>query len=211
MEFLKDKEFKKALSHLPNAEKDKLILRLLKKDESLAKRLFFELSDDYSVEERRNKLERYIVDTMEKMANRFYVIGYLSMDVRYLSGTINEHVKITKDKYGDASLNLVLLIETLKQNKDNLKNSKAKIKLTRFYSAIISRIFKVLLLINKMDEDLRFDFNENLEDLGGLIGDNHKLMKLCINVGLDVNWLIDGEIPSDIVSIHKELKANGFL
>lgn len=38
-----DPEFKKALSQLPSGEKDKLILRLLKHDLTLANRLAFEL------------------------------------------------------------------------------------------------------------------------------------------------------------------------
>ena len=38
-------EFKAAISDLPSAEKDKLIFRLLKKDENLANRIYFELLD----------------------------------------------------------------------------------------------------------------------------------------------------------------------
>jgi hypothetical protein len=211
MNLLKNKEFIEALSHLSSAEKDKLILRLLKKDEILAKRLFYDLVDDYPIEKRRGELENHIISDMTDMGSQTYPIGYLSMAVRSLSGAINEHVKVTKDKYGEASLNLLLAIEAINQNKETLLKSQARVKLSKFYTAIIVRIFKVMLLIHKMDEDLKFDFNENLVILGGLIIDNPKLMKLCVNVGLDVNWLIHGEIPSDIVVVHKELKANGFL
>ena len=41
----KDIEFKKALQELPEKEKDKLILRLLRRDMDLAGKLFFELVD----------------------------------------------------------------------------------------------------------------------------------------------------------------------
>jgi len=47
------KEFETAISHLPAKEKDKLILRLLKKDLILANRLQFELVDNGNIEERR--------------------------------------------------------------------------------------------------------------------------------------------------------------
>lgn len=44
------KEFKEALSHLPSKEKDKLVLRLLRKDLLLANRLLFELVNTNTVE-----------------------------------------------------------------------------------------------------------------------------------------------------------------
>jgi hypothetical protein len=166
------KEFKEAISHLPSAEKDKLILRLLKKDLTLANRLLFELVDTKSLEERRALVEDHIVTNVARMAKNFYSIGYLNMDVRYLSGDISEHVKITKDKYGDASLNLLLLIEVLRQNARNIITAKPPAKLHKFCTAIIARVFKVLLLINKMEADLLLDFKEDLITLGELIGAN---------------------------------------
>jgi hypothetical protein len=36
-------------------------------------------------------------------------------------------------------------------------------------------------------------------------------MKTAIKHGLDVNWLINTEIPENLVSIHKDLKNNGYL
>ncbi len=205
------KEFKEAISYLPSAEKDKLILRLLKKDLVLANRLQFELVDGNNLEERRNAMETHIINRVKKMSENFYKISYLNMDVRYLSGDITEHVKVTKDKYGDASLNLLLLIEVLRQNKDHILTARPPVKLRKFSTAIIARVFKVLLLINKMDDDLLLDFKEDLKTLGQLIGDNDKIMKTAIKNGLDVNWLINAEIPDNIVSTHRELKNNGFL
>ncbi|MCF6280577.1 MAG: hypothetical protein L3J14_09565 [Flavobacteriaceae bacterium] len=205
------KEFEEAISHLPATEKDKLILRLLKKDLILANRLQFELVDNGNVEERRIVIEKHIVTNVKRMAERFYKISYLNMDVRYLSGDITEHVKITKDKYGDASLNLLLLVEVLRQNKGNILTARPPVKLRKFNTAIIARVFKVLLLINKMDDDLLLDFKEDLMILGKLIGDNDKVMKTAIKNGLDVNWLIHSEIPKNLVKIHRELKNNGLL
>lgn len=205
------KEFQEAISHLPSAEKDKLILRLLKKDLVLANRLQFELVDNGNIEERRATIEKHIITNAKRMAERFYRISYLNMDVRYLSGDITEHVKITKDKYGNASLNLLLLIEVLRQNKDNILTARPPVKLRKFSTAIIARVFKVLLLINKMDDDLLLDFKDDLVVLGNLIGDNDKIMKTAIKNGLDVNWLIHSEIPENLVKIHRELKNNGLL
>ena len=52
-----DQEFKDAISRLPGKEKDKLILRLLKKDISLANQLYFQLVESRSVEELRTEVE----------------------------------------------------------------------------------------------------------------------------------------------------------
>lgn len=205
------KEFTTAISHLPSIEKDKLILRLLKKDLMLAKRLQFELVDDSNLQERRSIMEKRVVANVAQMTKGFYKISYLNVEVRFLSGTITEHVKITKDKYGDASLNLVLLIEVLRQNKDNILTARPPVKLRKFSTAIIARVFKVLLLINKMENDLLLDFKNDLRILGELIGDNDKIMNTAIKNGLDVNWLINAEIPENLVSIHRELKSDGFL
>jgi hypothetical protein len=206
-----DKEFKTAIHHLPSIEKDKLILRLLKKDLNLANKLLFELVDTSSATERRESVERHIVSNVNRMSKGFYSIGYLNMDVRYLSGDITEHVKITKDKYGEVSLNLLLLSEVLKQNKDNILTARPPVKLRKFCTAIIARIFKVLLLINKMDEDLLLDFKEDLMLLGGLMSKNNKLMNTAVKNGLDVNWLLNAEIPENINEIHKKIRAQGFL
>lgn len=54
------------------------------------------------------------------------------------------------------------------------------------------------------------DFVEDFEILSQHIGSDPYLMGIAIKHGLDLNWLIDG-IPDDIVEIHKDLKARGYL
>ncbi|MGB1314822.1 MAG: hypothetical protein ACPG4Y_02310 [Chitinophagales bacterium] len=205
------KEFKEAISLLSHKEKDKLILRLLKKDLALTNKLMFELVDTSTVEERRAELETHIIKSVSRIIETYYSIGYLNMDVRYLSGDITEHVKTTKDKYGEASLNLLLLTELLKGSKQIILESRAYTKLHKFLTAIIARVYKVMVLINKMDNDLLLDFKEDLQELAELIIGIEPLMKVAINNALDINWLINTEIPEDIVEIQKELRANGFL
>lgn len=50
----KDIDFKKALQELPEKEKDKLILRLLRRDLDLAEKLYFELVDTDTIFRGRN-------------------------------------------------------------------------------------------------------------------------------------------------------------
>ena len=54
------KEFKQALSEFSAVEKDKLIFRLLKKDKLLSKKLYFELIDLETVDDKRNTMEENI-------------------------------------------------------------------------------------------------------------------------------------------------------
>lgn len=204
------KELKEAISQLPSQEKDKLIFRLLKKDLVLANRLLFELVSDKTVEEQRTTVRKGLTNQIERATNLFYSAGYLNMDVRYMSGDINEHVSVTKDKFGEISLNLYMISEILKKNKNNIL-SQTPDKAQKFCVAVIARAFKILLLIDKMHEDYRIEFEEDLKMFGKLIGDNPYLMKTAIHHGFDVNWLISGEIPENITQIHKELRINGFL
>ena len=119
-----DKEFKTAIENLPSAEKDKLIFRLLKKDLDLVNRLYFELVDTESVEDKRKKMTALVTKKVKFTNERFYSIGNLFMDMRFISGDINEHVRMTKDKFGEISLNLQMLIEVLTINRIYINTSK---------------------------------------------------------------------------------------
>ena len=204
------KEFKQAIQELPNAEKDKLIFRLLKRDLDLAHRLHFELVDVENVEDKRASFEIDMLKKINYFSERFYSVGYLLQDTRFLSGEITNHVKITKDKFGEISLNMKMLIHLLTINNDRIQ-SQTYSKAYTLCIYVVARAFKILLLIKAIDEDYFIDFKEDLASLGELIGQNPMLMRTAINNGLDVNWLLYSEIPSNIVAIHKDIRANGFL
>ena len=204
------KEFKQAISHLPDKEKDKLLFRLLKKDPILIKRLEYELIDDRSLEDRRKEMEAFVIEQVDIMTNNFHSPGYLNMDIRFLSGYITEHVKVTKDKFGEASLNLLMLNKVLEKNNENLLK-KSSVKNRKLGIAILTRAFKIMILINKLHEDLFIEFEDDLKRLGQLMLQNDHLMKLAIHNGFDVNWLINADIPEDIAAIQKDLKDRGYL
>jgi hypothetical protein len=205
------KEFKEAISHLPDKEKDKLILRLLKKDIKLANRLVFELVSDQTIEERREEIEERIIKKADDTAKHFHSVGYLNMHVRYLSGEISEHVYNTKDKFGEVYLNLKMINQILSVNHDNIENLKNNSSSHKFFIAVIARAYKLLILISKLHEDHWIELEEELNRFGNLIGKNHKLMQTAIFNGLDVNWLLQFNIPEDIVEYHKDLRQQGYL
>lgn len=204
------KEFKEAVLHLSESEKDKLLIRLLKKDENLVNRLYFELIDDQTVDDHRLKMESRVEVRAEEITRFAKSLNHLKMLTRYLSGEISEHVRITKDKFGEVSLNL-LMLNTLLQHSKKLFRKSTQIQARKFSLYVIVRTYRTLLLIDKMHEDLHMEFEDDLHQLGNLIGDEPKLMQFALQNGLDVNWLITNEIPEDIAQYHKDLKAQGFL
>ena len=204
------KEFKEAVLHLSENEKDKLLIRLLKKDENLVNRLYFELIDDQTVDDHRLKMESRVEVRAEEITRFAKSLNHLKMLTRYLSGEISEHVRITKDKFGEVSLNLLMLNTLLKHSKKLFRKS-TQIQARKFSLYVIVRTYRTLLLIDKMHEDLHMEFEDDLHQLGNLIGDEPTLMHFAMQNGLDVNWLIKNEIPEDIARYHKDLKAQGFL
>jgi hypothetical protein len=205
-----DPEFKRALELLPGKEKDKLILRLLKKDLKLASKLHFELVDTDSVQDKREQLKNEIVKDIKRASERYYSPGYLLMDARTISGKINEHVYIAKDKVGEITLNCTLLRQLLKLNNGRIAAERSgKAYTLNIY--IVARIFKILMLIQKQHEDLHLEFRDDIEAIGNLVGSNSSLMKTASHNGLDINWLIRFDIPANIADIYKDLRERGLL
>lgn len=205
-----DSEFKRALQLLPVKEKDKLILRLLKKDMKLAERLHFELVDADSVQDKREQVKSRIIKSIERASERYYSAGDMLMNVRDISGSINEHVYTTKDKVGEISLNCIMLRLLLERNNKRIAAERyGKVYTLCIY--IIARIFKILMLIQKQHEDLHLEFRDDIEAIGELVSSNDSLMKMAIHNGLDVNWLLRFDIPANIADIQKDLRERGFL
>jgi hypothetical protein len=206
----KDIDFKRALQELPEKEKDKLILRLLRRDMDLAEKLYFELVETDSIEDKRRIMEINISKQIHRFSENFHSLDYIVIEMRNISGKISHHVKITKDKFGEISLNLQMLNEVIEQNTFSLTHSKLQ-KSTKFYNYVIVRTFKILLLIQSLHKDFLIDFKEDLNRLGVNISKDKMLLKSANYNNLDINWILEAEIPENILQIHKEIKAAGFL
>ncbi len=205
------KEFKEAVLHLSEKEKDKLLLRLLKKDKKLVDQLYFELLDDKNVEERRQELEEHVKKQSRSIAKEAKSLNQLKVLTSFLSGDISAHVRTTKDKFGEISLNILMLTTVIK-NAEELFEETHPMHAQKFCVYVVARSFKILVLLQKMHEDILLEFEETLPELGKAIASQHVLMKTAINHGLDVNWLIvENNIPEDIAEIQKEVKSMGFL
>ncbi len=205
-----NKEFKDTVLGLSQTEKDKLLLRLLKKDKVLSKELYFQLIDTDSVDDHQLEMEKYIKEKVAYFATKRYTANYLIKRMRSVSNDISNHVKVTKDKLGDSYLNLLLLVEVLELFNSKLEKTTPGLarKLCIFY---LTKTFKVLIGITKLHEDYHLEHRENLERLGELFSKNKHLMRTAKQNGFDLEWLITTEIPVDIEERYKQIKGAGYL
>lgn len=203
------KEFKTALSLLTPVEKDRLIFRLLKKDKILSKKLYFELIDTETADQKRDAMEEYIRERVEFASKYISNQKYFVVLIRKLSAEITEHVKVTTDKFGDVSLNLFLINRILDDN-DKLGRQRFN-DIYKLYLYLINKVVKSLLLIKKLDEDYWMELDELLSELHDKITSNVYLEKLFINNGIDFNWLTIERIPDHFDLIIKDIKNQGFL
>ena len=207
MEF--SKEFKQALSEFSSKEKDKLIFRLLKKDKLLSKKLYFELIEEETTDDKRNTMESYLKERITDLSKHIGNPKYFLVLVRKLSGEITEHVKVTTDKFGDVFLNL-FLVNTILEHNDKLSRQRFD-AVYKLYIYLINKIIKALIQIQKLDEDYWLEFDKILTDIDFQLHENLYLEKLCINNGLDFNWLKCENIPDHFELIVKDIRSQGFL
>jgi hypothetical protein len=207
-----DDEFKTALSRLSEKEKDKLIFRLIKHDLKLANRLRFELLQEYTVEESRDRIKNKVEKVMEMLHDadlKYYTSLDLLWRIKDFISQINEHVSTTKDKYGEIELTLFLINQALKFYIQKELSQKS-IYDDRMEQYIINKCMRTLLLIQKIDRDFWLDFNEDLSEIKMSFGQSHKLMKLSIYNGFDVNWFNLDNLPEDLPVIYKGNRENGY-
>ena len=203
------KEFKAALSAFSGTEKDKLIFRLLRKDKLLSKKLYFELIDPETTDDKRNAMEEIVAEKVLLASKYTGNAPYFLTIIRKVSAEITEHIKITTDKFGEVSLNLLLINKILENNSDLSRQRFDNVY--KLYIYIINKVFKSLTLIKKLDEDYWMEIDEYLRDTQKKISENHYLQKLCVNNGLDTSWLECDRIPENIDQIMKEMKSQGYL
>ncbi len=205
-----NKEFKDTILGLPQSEKDKLLLTLLKKNKVMSQELYFNLIDADSVDDHQQKIEEVIIEKVAYFATKRYTPSYLIKRMRSVVKLINNHVKITKDKMGDSYLTLILLVETLETFNANL-NKTTPGQARKLCLFILTKTFKILIGITKLHEDYHLEYKEGLEKLGHLINDNKHLTRTAIQNGFDVNWLFEDEIPEGIEEIYIDIRSKGYL
>ena len=160
---------KEAVLSLSEKEKDKLLIRLINKDKMLLKQLHYELLEDQSdlegrVEHLKEELNDLYLRWGSSIKNLPLYPNYkeISSLLRRGNGMINEHERITKDRYSVLECRLLLLNEAF-QRYPNLFSSSALEPAIKLHKYVIGRIKNVLKLYDKLHEDLQFDLQAELE------------------------------------------------
>ncbi len=203
-------DFKVALAQLSSVEKDRLLWRLIKRDELLASRLEFELLAPYDAIDKRNELAAHIRNRMAYFCERGWSLAEVLTQTRAFSGNITRHVYITKDKVGEITLNFVLLQEAL----GILNNPMYKFSwrnAQKYMVYMVNKLFRTCILIDKLHVDYHIELEDDAHKLGKIIGASPEMMRSMINVMFDVNWLLQFDIPSGLDKHYKEVKMAGFL
>jgi hypothetical protein len=164
-------ELKNSILQLPEKEKDKLLLRLIRKDRTLIQQLHFQLLEDQiDLEERRERTLKFVnleIDRMERQlgAHKYYNPRDLLLDLRSMSGIVNQHSLITKDKLGEIELRLHIISLTFHHAGKFFEYANhANEKLLAY---CIGRIKNVFASFDKLHEDLQYDYTEKLNEVLG--------------------------------------------
>ena len=175
---------------MPEKEKDKLLLRLIPKNLMLMNQLHFKLiEEENTTEERRESVKSRISSRASYYPNQFYSPGYLMMEMRELSGLINDHVSVTKDKHGEIELQLWLLNSLIAKNAEKLLDCDYYSRV-KFNEYVVKRAKKITTLLSKIHEDYLMDYSDDLQQLGKLFL-QLKLERAMANEDFQINDLID--------------------
>ncbi|MFN4146215.1 MAG: hypothetical protein ACK4GN_10360 [Runella sp.] len=154
-------ELKKAIAAMPIKEKDKLLLRLIAKDDLLIQRLHFELIEQGdTIQSRRDDIKLRILK-VAKMTHD--TPGWMMMDMRSFSGEITQHIKVTKDKYGEIELTLYLLLTFFEHQTKLLKEYNRRSDSCAEY--IAKKTDGLLKKLAKFDSEYYVDFEQDIKKL----------------------------------------------
>ena len=155
-------DLKRAVSALSNKEKDRLLYRLIPKDDILTEQLTFKLLEfAATTEERRQEVARFVDDTLTDYSYKRFSPVRLARILRSISGRINRHVRVTRDKYGEIELNIQMLRVALETFGEILQDFSVfqRYKLCAYMA---QRYHKIHTLLDKLHEDYRLDFQDQL-------------------------------------------------
>lgn len=182
-------EFKEAIRRLTPKEKDKLLFKLLPKEQKLVHQLEFKLlENEKTTEARRDKIKTIILDSFENYPKQYHSPSYLVYNLKNLSGKINYHTAITKDKVGEIELNLLMLNEILGKNIDKLI-TEDKWQIRKLAEHVVARINKLHGLIGKLHEDYLLEFEQDIDTLKSIINKLPLFAKIAEDSDIELELL----------------------
>jgi len=168
MQINQDLALKRAILSLSKEEKDQLLLNLLSKDQLLLTQLGNELlENEADLCQKVNQIKEAIREMNSHVKqclayDHFYTPSRFMMDIRALSGLINEHALLTKHKVSEVDLRLFLLESVIAGETKvffvcRTKNNE---KLLRYF---VGRIKSLLGIYFKLNKDAQLEFAKRLD------------------------------------------------
>ena len=165
-----------AILDLPTKEKDKLLLRLINKDETLVEHLHFQLLEDESDLQDRVKIIYEKIDSQFKksnhLINQINIIRshrQLLLTLKTLSGIVNYHVQITKDKVSEFELRKYILQESFTRYSylfNKYTTGENAEKLLKYQAG---RLKLIQSIFDKFHEDLKYDYENEIQQLNDFL------------------------------------------
>lgn len=160
-----DDHLKAAIARMPVAEKDKLLFRLVAKDEKLVRKLVFELLEGSGTrDERAAVLKQKIRQGIAESAKYDLSPGYLLLDLRHWNARIVEHVQATKDRSGEVALTFFLLAEAFRVHGGMLRTFPESRSAT-FAPYVVRRVMALLPKALKLHEDHFIEFRKDAREV----------------------------------------------
>jgi hypothetical protein len=183
-----DEQLKAAITRMPVAEKDKLLLRLVAKDEKLVRKLVFELLEGSSTrDERAMALKMEIQKQITEAAKYSLSPGYLLLDLRHWNARITEHVQVTKDKAGEVALTFFLLAEAFRVHGGMLRKFPES-RSDTFAPYVVKRVMSLLPKALKLHEDHFIEFRKDAREVLEQIWAFPPTAKLAAVANLPQTW-----------------------
>jgi hypothetical protein len=158
-------ELKNAILMMSAEEKDKLLLKLIAKDETLIARLQCQLlEDEADIENRRAEISSEIKSYLSAKRG-FSTPGLLMMGMRDCNGYITHHVKITKDKLGEIELTLELINTAFSKHQSMLLLYQNDERADNFAKYVVKRADFVLQKLAKIHEDYYVEYESAVNQM----------------------------------------------
>ncbi|MFK8057636.1 MAG: hypothetical protein AB8F78_16035 [Saprospiraceae bacterium] len=185
-------EQKDMIRELPTKEKDKLLLRLIVKDDVLLEQLTFKYLEHEATTEERADLLR------EHYRRLFAPIGLspgqMMLRLRKASGMLGRHVRVTKDKLGEVAMLVDMIHFLLDQNLDPMrKRHRSPARWYKFSRYVVKRLPTLMKKADKLHPDLWLDFEGQLNEVLTMIWDSPEMSEEAELAGLVRRWEGPGE------------------
>jgi len=189
--FKLDDNLKTAIAKMPVKEKDKLLLRLVAKDEKLVNRLIFELLEGGETRDERAETLRkeMAADITKQKKYDFFSPGYLLMMMRFWNARIAEHVQTTKDKVGEVSLTFFLLAESFRVHRPMLDTHPTR-RSDTLAPYMVKRTESILKKAEKIHEDYRIELRDDAQTMLDHIWSFPPTAELAAQLHLPRHWEI---------------------